>query len=106
MSTTVLDGLVCQIRNIQISSQDLLPPLLNQKQKLPSTTINTFGAYLQATMDADESYINKPAIFSLWLGPLASGEIKDGNKAAAKEALKKMKLKIPGGKMPKEAQKK
>ena len=28
------------------------------------------------------------------------------NKAAAKEALKKMKLKILGGKMPKEAQKK
>ena len=56
-------------------------------------------------MDADKSYTNKPAIFSSWLGPLVSGEIKDGNKAAAKEALKKMKLKIPG-KMPKEAQKK
>ena len=106
MSTTVLDGLVHQIRNIQISSQDLSPLLLNQKKKLPSTTINTFGTYLQGTMDADESYTNKPAIFSSWLGPLASGEIKDGNKAAAKEVLKKMKLKIPGGKMPKEAQKK
>jgi len=78
MATTAIDGLVRQIRNIQISSQDLTPLLPDQKQKLPSTTINAFRAYLQATVDADTSYANKPAIFSSWLGPLAAGEIKDG----------------------------
>jgi len=47
------------------------------KIKLPNTTINAFGAYLHRVLDEAPESTTDPIIFS-WLGPIASGKIKDG----------------------------
>jgi len=68
-----------QIRNIQVSQADLKPLLPEmKKKKLPSTTINAYGAYLQQVLDTAPNDSTDPIIFSSWLGPIASGKIKDG----------------------------
>ena len=69
----------CQIQNIQVCCADL-EPLLPQvkKKKLPSTTINAYGAYLQQVLDNAPEDTTDPIIFSSWLSPIASGKIKDG----------------------------
>ena len=48
------------------------------KTKLPSTMINAYGAYLQQVLDAAPNDSTDPIIFSSWLGPIASGKIRDG----------------------------
>jgi hypothetical protein len=53
MAVSVLDGQICQVQNIQICQLDLALLLPKVKQKLPSTTINTFGAHLQQVLDAN-----------------------------------------------------
>jgi hypothetical protein len=78
MAASVLDGQIRQIRNIQICRLDLEPLLPKVKQKLPSTTINAFAAHLQKVIDVDPAEKNQPSILSSWLGPLATGEVKDG----------------------------
>jgi hypothetical protein len=77
MAAPVLDGNIRQIRNIQICRQDLEPLLPKEKRKLPSTTINAFAAHLQKVLDNDQEDGDKLIIFSSWLGPLATGEIKE-----------------------------
>lgn len=67
------DPYVRQIRNIQITGQDLTP-LHPGKTKLPSTTINAFGAFVQQNERGNRDF----AILSSWLGPIATGKIKDG----------------------------
>lgn len=74
----ILDGHIRKIRNIQVCRLDLEPLLPEQEKKLPSTTINAFGAYLQQVLDNDPHGADDPAILSSWLGPLATGKIKDG----------------------------
>ena len=49
-----------------------------EKRRLPSTTINAFGAHLQKVLDVDQGVGDTPIIFLSWLGPIATGEIKDG----------------------------
>ena len=73
-----IDGHIRQIRNIQVCHADLEPLLPQVKKKLPSTTINAFGAYLQRVLDEAPESTTDPIIFSSWLGPIASGKIKDG----------------------------
>ncbi|KAF7969844.1 hypothetical protein HWV62_25914 [Athelia sp. TMB] len=68
-----MDPHVRQIRNIQITGRDL-QPLHPGKTKLPSTTINAFGAFLQQNARDNRDF----AILSSWLGPIATGKIKDG----------------------------
>ena len=86
MAASVLDGQIHQVRNIQICQLDLAPLLPKVKQKLPSTTINAFGAHLQQVLDADPGAGNTPTIFSSWLGPLTMGEIKDSGFEGSFEA--------------------
>ena len=78
MSATVLDQHIRQIRNIQISHQDLEPLLPNQQTKIPSSLINAFGAHLQKVLDDAPDGIDNPAIFLSWLGPIVTGTVKDG----------------------------
>jgi len=78
MAAPILDGNIRQIRNIQVSWADLEPLLPEMKKKLPSTTINAYGAYLQQVLDAAPNDSTDPIIFSSWLGPIASGKIRDG----------------------------
>ena len=86
MAAPVLDGEICQIRNIQICRLDLKPLLPEAKEKLPSPTINAFGACLQKVIDKGPGDGDNPIIFSSWLGPLAAGEIKDeGNEGSFEE---------------------
>lgn len=73
MAVRVLDKHLREIRNIQVSRQDLDCLLPNKKEKLPSTTINAFGAYLQRTLDNASKGADDPAIFSSWLGAIALG---------------------------------
>ena len=74
----IIDGHLRQIRNIQVCRADLEPLLPQVKKKLPSTTINAFGAYLQHALNEAAETTTDPIIFSSWLGPIASGKIKDG----------------------------
>ena len=78
MAVPILDGSDRQIRNIQVSQADLEPLLPEMKKKLPSTTINAYGAYLQQVLDTAPNDSTDPIIFSSWLGPIASGKIRDG----------------------------
>lgn len=78
MAAPVLDRYIRQIRNIQVCHLDLEPLLPKEEQKLPSTTINAFGAYLQQVVDNAPEGPDDPAILSSWLGPLATNQIKDG----------------------------
>ena len=77
MAAPILDGNIRQIRNIQVSQADLEPLLPEMKKKLPSTTINAYRAYLQQVLDAAPNDSTDPIIFSSWLGPIASGKIRD-----------------------------
>jgi hypothetical protein len=61
-----------KIRNIEISSLDLLP-LIQEKAKIPGTTINAFGAILQ--QKAEEHGMGDWCIFTSLLGPLVMGEV-------------------------------
>jgi hypothetical protein len=61
-----------KIRNIEICSDDLLP-LIEEKAKIPGTTINAFGAILQ--QKADEHGMGDWCIFTSLLGPLVMGEV-------------------------------
>ena len=61
-----------------MSRADLEPLLPDMKTKLPSTMINAYGAYLQQVLDAAPNDSTDPIIFSSWLGPIASGKIRDG----------------------------
>lgn len=54
------------------------PLLPREKKELPSTTINAFGAHLWNVLNEDPREDDKLCIFSSWLGPLATGELKDG----------------------------
>jgi len=85
MAAPILDGQLCQIWNIQICQLDLEPLLPKEKRSLPSTTINAFGAHLQKVLDVDRGVGDTPIIFSSWLGPLATGEIKDSGFAGSFE---------------------
>jgi hypothetical protein len=78
MAVPIIDGHIRQIRNIQVCRADLEPLLPQVKKKLPSTTINAYGAYLQQVLDEAPESTTDPIIFSSWLGPIASGKIKDG----------------------------
>ena len=78
MVASVLNGQICRIWNIQICRLDLMPLLPEEKQKLPRTTINAFGVHLQKVISNNLGVEDKPSILSSWLGPLATGEVKDG----------------------------
>lgn len=83
MVAPVLDGHIRQIRDIQLSCLDLEPLLPNRQEKLPSTTINTYGALLQQTLDNASKGSDDPAIFSSWLGAITLGVVKDkGNEGS------------------------
>ena len=77
MPDAALDSHIRQIRNIQICSQDL-EPLLPGETRLPSTTINAYGAFAQQTEQQIPGIADNFVIFSSWLGPLATEKIKDG----------------------------
>jgi hypothetical protein len=78
MAVPFIDGHIRQIRNIQVCRADLEPLLPQAERKFPSTTINAFGAYLQQVLNDAAESTTDPIIFSSWLGPIASGNIKDG----------------------------
>jgi hypothetical protein len=77
MSDPALDSHIRQIRNIQIGQQDL-EPLLPGETKLPSTTINAYGAFAQQTEQQLPNTADYFVILSSWLGPPATERIKDG----------------------------
>ena len=78
MDNSVLNSHIRQIRNIQIIRKDLEPLLPGVKIKFPSTTINTYGAFTQQVEQNLADSTGDFTIFSSWLGPLATGKIKDG----------------------------
>jgi len=47
MADDILDTKIRHIRNVQISNEDLKCLLPSQKLKLPSSTINAYGAWVQ-----------------------------------------------------------
>src|SRR6266436_5912838 len=73
--TAVLDSHTRSIRNIQIVRQDLLPLVAesNKDKRLPSTTINAFGASIQDSFDNSDEGADF-CIFSSWLAVLADGK--------------------------------
>jgi hypothetical protein len=77
MPDVAFDSYIQQIRNIQITRQDL-EPLLPGESKFPSTTINAYGAFTQQMEQQLSTTADNFVIFSSWLGPIATGTIKDG----------------------------
>jgi hypothetical protein len=76
-SSAVLDSHTRSIRNIQIVCQDLFPLVAenNTKDKrLPSTTINAFGASIQDQFDSSDEGADF-CVFSSWLAVLADGKV-------------------------------
>jgi len=61
-----------------ISNEDLKCLLPCQKLKLPSSTINAYGTWVQKQGEDLSEVRNACAIFSLWLGPLVTGKAKEG----------------------------
>lgn len=64
------------IRNIQLGNTDFLP-LIEERKKIPGTTIDAFGAVLQQIEERSSGTADFCA-FSSWLGPLVSGKEKEG----------------------------
>jgi hypothetical protein len=78
MADDFLDTKICHIRNVQISNEDLECLLPHQKLKLPSSTINAYGAWVQKKGEDSSEVRSACAIFSSWLGPLVTGKVKEG----------------------------
>ena len=78
MTDDILDTKIRHIHNVQISNEDLKCLLPRQKLKLPSSTINAYGAWVQKQGEDLSKVSSVCAIFSLWLGPLVTGQVKEG----------------------------
>jgi hypothetical protein len=77
-----LDSHTRSIRNIQIVRQDLFPLVAesNKDKRLPSATINAFGARIQELFDgSDASEGADFCIFSSWLAVLADGKVSEND---------------------------
>ena len=76
--SAVLDSHTCSIRNIQIVRQDLFPLIAknNKDKRLPSATINAFGATIQDLFDSSNQGADF-CIFSSWLAVLADGKVSE-----------------------------
>jgi hypothetical protein len=74
--SAVLDSHTCSIRNIQIVRQDLFPLVAenNKGKRLPSTTINAFGASIQDQFNSSDEGADF-CVFSSWLAVLADGKV-------------------------------
>lgn len=77
MTSPTLDSHVRQISNIQFIRLNL-EPLLPGSNKLHSTTINTYAAYVQETEHNNAFFLEYFVIFSSWLACIARDKIRDG----------------------------
>ena len=73
-----LDSHTCSIRNIQIVRQDLFPLVAesNKDKRIPSATINAFGASIQDLFDSSNEGADF-CIFSSWLAVLVDGKVSE-----------------------------
>ena len=78
MADDFLDTKIRHIRNGQISNEDLKCLLPRQKLKLPSSTINAYGAWVQKKGEDLYEVSSACTIFSWWLGPSVTGKVKEG----------------------------
>lgn len=78
MADDFLDTKIRHIRNVQISNKDLECLLPGRKLKLPSSTINAYGAWAQKKGEDLPEVSSACAIFSSWLGPLVTGKVEEG----------------------------
>jgi len=78
MADDFLDTKIRHIRNVQISNKDLKCLLPGRKLKLPSSTINAYGAWAQKKGEDLPEVSSACAIFSSWLGPLVTGKVEEG----------------------------
>ena len=78
--SAVLDSHTRSIRNIQIVRQDLFPLVAksNKDKRLPSATINAFGASIQDLFDDSDEGADF-CIFSSWLAVLADGKVSESD---------------------------
>jgi hypothetical protein len=79
--SAVLDTHTRYIRNIQIVRKDLLPLIAetSKEKRVPSTTINAFGATIQESFE--KSNLGSDfCIFSSWLAVLSSGKVSESEK--------------------------
>ena len=76
--SAVLDSHMRSIRNIQIVHQDLFPLIAesNKDKRLPSATINAFGATIQDLFDSSNQGTDF-FIFSSWLAVLSDGNVSE-----------------------------
>ena len=74
LADLVPDRHLRQIRNIQFNTYDLAPLVSHGQNhlKIPSTTINVFGALMQQAQEPADFLI-----FSSWLGLLVRGLVKN-----------------------------
>jgi hypothetical protein len=75
-TSAVLDSHTHSIRNIQIVRRDLFPLVVenNKDKRLPSMTINTFGASIQDLFDSSDEGADF-CDFSSWLAVLTDGKV-------------------------------
>ena len=64
------------IRNIQILDADFTH-LVESHTKIQSTIMNAYGAVLQHLEEQNSGHAHF-CVFSSWLGPLISGEVREG----------------------------
>jgi hypothetical protein len=78
--SAVLDSHTRSIRNIQIVRKDLFPLVAesNKEKRLPSATINAFGATVQDLFDNSDEGADF-CIFSSWLAALADGKLTEND---------------------------
>ncbi|KAH9929219.1 uncharacterized protein B0H18DRAFT_874204 [Fomitopsis serialis] len=71
--TEHLDSSIREVRGIQVYSQDIEPLLSGKQQKVPGTTLNAFGAWLQ---DLAPSSRQDTCFLSSWLPSIVSGQVR------------------------------
>ena len=80
--SAVLDSHTHSNRNIRVVRQDLFPlPVVaesNRDKRLPSATINTFGASIQDLFDGSDEGADF-CIFTSWLAVLADGKVSEND---------------------------
>ncbi|KAH9928183.1 uncharacterized protein B0H18DRAFT_265021 [Fomitopsis serialis] len=82
LETASLDSHIRVIRAIQFTSQDLRPLLPTTQQKVPGTTINVYGAFLQ---DYTTSENPDFCVFSSWIPAIVGGTQREGPSAGTFE---------------------
>lgn len=73
-----LDSHIRVIRGIQFISPDMEPLLPDKQQKVPGTTVNMYGAFLQDCMTVGSHDF---CIFSSWVPAIVGGVLSEGTLA-------------------------